>query len=40
MTTDMIAELEAKIEKLNNDKNVLIESDPTEVYLAMLKTIS
>lgn len=40
MTTDMIAELEAKIEKLNNDKTTLIESDPTEIYLSMLKTIS
>ena len=40
MTTDMIAELENKIAKLETEQKELSESNAKDVYLSMLKSIS
>lgn len=40
MTTDMVAELENKIVKFENDLSALQSSNAKDVYLSMLKTIS
>lgn len=39
MTSDMIIELQTKIDKIISDINVLENSDPKDIYLEMLKAI-